>query len=587
MQRYFVILFLLISIGLSATILNVPQNYHYISLAIIAATDGDTVLVQPGNYNGIINFDGKAITLTSTYIFTNNMADIYHTTLGGSYSDASLISFINGEGEGSILTGFTITNAGAPAQGGAVLCDGTSPTLQNLRFIGNQATSGGAIFTNEANPTIENCEFINNSSTEFGGAIYLEASEMSMANCLLQNNSSDGGGILGRGGALFVSYSTVDLTNCNFYENAANVHAGAVYLSYASADILKCQFVGNTGGGNVGAVYSYKSTHLEVINCLFYNNSGTNAGSLRFYTDVAPTDIPIVLNTICYGNTPCEIFFASDNLSHELIIAYSDLQGGEDAIVTNNVAEIVWLEGNIDNDPMYVAPEYDHFYLQPESPCVDAGQSVFEYEGITYIDTDFYLGDNLDMGNCETDVEYPEVLAMFEVDVIEGEAPLTVNFTDLSLGEPTNWEWLIDEELVPFSQEQNPQWIFEEPGVYSINLSAYNDLKFDSIYMIDYIVVNEPSATEEELPQATAHLTVFPNPFNPSTSLNFALTEPEKVTLTAYNLKGEKIEVIYNDILPSGEHNINWQPENLPSGMYFILLSYNDHNTVSKAILLK
>ncbi|MCF7911375.1 MAG: T9SS type A sorting domain-containing protein [Candidatus Cloacimonetes bacterium] len=587
MQRYLVLFILLISIGLSATILNVPQNYHYISLAIIAATDGDTVLVQPGTYNGIINFDGKAITLASTYIFTNNEADIHHTILGGNYSDASLISFINGEGEGSILTGFTITNAGAPAQGGAVFCDGTSPTLLNLRFSDNQATSGGAIFTNEANPTIENCEFINNSSTEFGGAIYLEASEMTMNNCRLQNNNSDGAGTLGRGGAVFVSYSTVDLTNCNFYENTANVHAGAVYLSYASANILKCQFVGNTAGGNVGAVYSYKSTHLEVINCLFYNNSGTNAGSLRFYTDVAPTDVPIVLNTICYGNTPCEIFFASDNLSHELIIAYSDLQGGEDAIVTNNVAEIVWLEGNIDADPMYVAPEYDHFFLQPESPCIDAAQAVFEYEGITYIDTDSYLGDNLDMGPCETDVDNPAILAMFEADIMEGDAPLTVNFTDLSLGEPTSWEWYSNGDIIPFSQEQNPQWIFEEPGTYSIRLVAYNDEQTDWINEIDLIQVNVPSAADEDLPPANIALSVYPNPFNPSTTLDFSLSESENVTLAAYNLKGEKIDLIFNDILPAGNHKLTWEPQSLPSGIYFIRLIHNHQSTTSKAILLK
>jgi len=586
MQRYFVILFLLISIGLSATILNVPQSYHYISLAIIAATDGDTVLVQPGNYNGIINFDGKAITLTSTYIFSSDIADIYHTSLGGNYSDASLVSFVTGEGEGSILTGFTITNTGAPAQGGAVLCDGSSPTLSHLRFIGNSATSGGAIYTNNASPVIEYCEFEDNSATEFGGAIHLEASELSMNNTSFQGNSCDGGGSLGRGGAMFVSNSSIDISNCNFYENTANVHAGGIYLSYASADILWCQFVGNIGGGNVGAVYSYKSEHLEVINCLFYNNSGTDTGSLRFFTNVAPIDVPIVLNTICYDNSPCEILFASDNLSHELIIAYSDLEGGEDAIVTNNVAEIVWLDGNIDADPMYVAPEYNHFYLQSESPCIDAAQADFEYNGITYLEGVEYLGEALDMGPCETDVNNPEILAMFSADVIQGDAPLTVNFTDESLGEPTNWQWLYDGDVY-LSDLQNPQFTFEEPGIYTISLTASTDVMSNYTCKVDYIVVTQPSANDEELPQATPLLTVFPNPFNPSTSLNFSLSEPENVTLTVYNLKGEKIEVIYNDILPAGAHNINWQPENLPSGMYLIRLTSNDQNTVRKVILLK
>jgi len=586
MRKYFVILFLLIMLGLSATILNVPQSYHYISLAIMAAADGDTVLVQPGTYNGVISFEGKAITITSNYLFSSNVADIYHTILGGNYSDASLITFATGEGEGSVLSGFTITNNGTTAQGGAVFCDGTSPTLSHLRFIGNSAASGGAIFTNEAAPVIEYCEFEDNSATEFGGAIYLEASEMSLDSSLFQGNVCDGGGTVGRGGAIFVSYSTVALNNSNFYENEANVHAGGVYMSYASADIFQCQFVGNVGGGNVGAVYSYKSEHLEVINCLFYNNTGTNAGALRFYTDVAPIDVPIVLNSICYGNTPCEIFFADDNLSHDLIIAYSDLGGGEDAIVTNDVANIVWLDGNIDSDPLYVAPEYNYYYLQEESACLDAGILYFEYEGVLYIDGGEYYGEARDQGALETRPEDLAPMPMFSADVITGEAPLTVNFTDNSLGNIIAWYWDFDSDGIVDSEEQNPEWVYETAGIYSVELSVFA-IYMESKVEVDMIEVTESSATDEELPPASSILNVFPNPFNPSTSINFSLAETEDVTLQAYNLKGELKEVILSETLSSGVHNINWQPENLASGLYFIRLTSGNQSATSKAILLK
>ncbi|MCF7920115.1 MAG: T9SS type A sorting domain-containing protein [Candidatus Cloacimonetes bacterium] len=587
MRKYLVILILFITVGLSATILNVPEDYRYISLAIIASVDGDTVLVQPGTYNGVINFDGKAIMLTSTYLITGNEADIHHTVLGGSYSDASLISFINGEDASTILSGFTITNTGTPAQGGAIICDGTSPTLSHLRIVNNSATTGGAIYTNAASPVMLNCEISGNTGSDFGGAFYLEASTLSMTDCLLESNSCDGGGTLGRGGALFVSNSSINLSRCNFYNNNALVHAGGIYLSYGSADLFKCRFVGNTGGGNVGAVYFYKSTHMEVINCLFYNNTGTNAGSLRFFTDTAVTDVPTILNTICYGNSPCEIFFASDNLSFDVIVAYSDLQGGEDAIVTNNVANIVWLDGNIDAEPQFIAPEEGYYYLEEDSPCLDAGTAYFEYESIVYLDTEDFIGDSPDLGACETDPEDLPPLAMFSADVITGEAPLTVNFTDNSLGNTVTWNWDFDSDGIVDSEEQNPQWIYETADVFSVTLCVWSNSQSSVKTEVDLIEVTAPSAIDEQLPEPVQFMTVYPNPFNPSTTVSFSLESAEEIALQAYNIKGEFQEVLFKGALPAGEQNITWQPENLPSGIYLLRLQNGDKITTSKAILLK
>ena len=68
------------------------------------------------------------------------------TTIDGNHTKGlSVVSFIDEEGFGSVLEGFTITNGYAP-YGGGILCDvASSPTIRNNTIVGNVAESGGGI----------------------------------------------------------------------------------------------------------------------------------------------------------------------------------------------------------------------------------------------------------------------------------------------------------------------------------------------------------------------------------------------------------------------------------------------------------
>ncbi len=590
MRKYFILFLLVLSTFLSATILNVPGSYHYISLAIIAAVDGDTVLVQPGNYNGVINFDGKAILVTSIYLFTNNEADIYHTRLQGNYSDASLISFINGEGEDTVLNGFTITNGGTPAQGGAIICTGSSPTFTNLRLIDNQATSGGAIFASSAFPTMINCLIASNTGGDYGGAIYLELGGITLQSCEFSENFCGGDDVTGRAGAIFSSESSINCTDTNFIGNSSQAHGGAIYLSYSSGDFYHCQFINNSALGNVGGMYFYNSTHLNVINCTFYGNTGADAGALRYFHNVALTDIPIILNTVCWNNSPSELTFSPDNLLNEIIIAYCDLEGGQEAIVTNDNVNITWLDGNIDANPLFISPDYNFFALQNDSPCIDTGMDYFEYNSIIYLDLadDEYIGAAPELGAAETDPDNPPVLAMFASNIAGGEAPLAVQFTDNSLGEIDEWQWDFDNDGEIDSGDQSPLWTYEEAGTYSVKLTIISGEQTDYSLMVDLIVVIPPSDNDDDfIAPAQAGITVFPNPFNPRTAINYNLQNDSEIQLAVYNIKGQLIEVLFEGTQSAGDHFCSWDAQDNVAGIYFFRLHTATEDYYQKAILLK
>ncbi|MCF7921042.1 MAG: carboxypeptidase regulatory-like domain-containing protein [Candidatus Cloacimonetes bacterium] len=79
----------------------------------------------------------------------------------------------------------------------------------------------------------------------------------------------------------------------------------------------------------------------------------------------------------------------------------------------------------------------------------------------------------------------------------------------------------------------------------------------------------------------------FPNPFNPQTDICFQLAQPEYVTISIYNPRGQLVEKLCQSIMPAGEHNIFWNADNQPSGLYFIDFNCDSIHQIKKAVLLK
>ncbi|UCE08282.1 MAG: T9SS type A sorting domain-containing protein, partial [bacterium] len=70
----------------------------------------------------------------------------------------------------------------------------------------------------------------------------------------------------------------------------------------------------------------------------------------------------------------------------------------------------------------------------------------------------------------------------------------------------------------------------------------------------------------------------YPNPFNPSTTIKYNLIESSNVILKIYNLGGQKVATLDNGFKIAGEHDINWQPKGLPSGIYFYRLQAGEYS---------
>jgi len=85
--------------------------------------------------------------------------------------------------------------------------------------------------------------------------------------------------------------------------------------------------------------------------------------------------------------------------------------------------------------------------------------------------------------------------AVFSADLLSGETPLTVTFTDLSEGSPNIWEWDFENDGSIDSYEQNPQHEYAVAGDYSVSLTVSNTSGADTEIKESYITVTSPGNT--------------------------------------------------------------------------------------------
>tara|TARA_B100000315_G_C14518283_1_gene560256 strand:+ start:85 stop:1434 length:1350 start_codon:yes stop_codon:yes gene_type:complete len=80
------------------------------------------------------------------------------------------------------------------------------------------------------------------------------------------------------------------------------------------------------------------------------------------------------------------------------------------------------------------------------------------------------------------------------------------------------------------------------------------------------------SDIENMIPESFVLLPAFPNPFNPSTIISFDLSDADMVSLDIFDIAGRQVASLINEYMIPGSHQINWNPGQLSSGIYFVKL---------------
>ena len=168
---------------------------------------------------------------------------------------------------------------------------------------------------------------------------------------------------------------------------------------------------------------------------------------------------------------------------------------------------------------------------------------------------------------------------------------------------------IIDNSLIFFDKEWNELFIYniENPAIpFFVNSFQWNSTmneiiirdnvlySCDSYYGVSIIDFAGFLSSEENLINVVnCSLSNYPNPFNPTTTIEFSIHNDSNIDLSIFNIKGQKIKTLANNDFTKGSHSVVWNGidelnDPVSSGVYLYKLKINDKTeAVKKCLLLK
>ena len=129
----------------------------------------------------------------------------------------------------------------------------------------------------------------------------------------------------------------------------------------------------------------------------------------------------------------------------------------------------------------------------------------------------------------------------------------------------------------------------DQSGRAAWRVAAANGYIYSASYTLFSIVSFDPTSRAGARPVANRFALAqnHPNPFNATTALNYSLEREAHVQLSVFNLLGQQVAQLVNNVQPEGSYSIQWNAESLPSGIYWAHLESAGNTRTVKMILLK
>jgi hypothetical protein len=141
--------------------------------------------------------------------------------------------------------------------------------------------------------------------------------------------------------------------------------------------------------------------------------------------------------------------------------------------------------------------------------------------------------------------------------------------------------WLFEHQSTPFWHTTSDV-LHHIDGAYAAEI-ARSALAL--LLTLDKLTVVSP--VTETVPTTLRLCQNYPNPFNPSTTIEYELPTRCHVTLTVYNLLGQAVALLANDVQEAGFRSVEFNASSLPSGVYLYRLQAGEFVTTKKLVVLK
>jgi len=385
------------------------------------------------------------------------------------------------------------------------------------------------------------------------------------------------GGFLWGGGGWMGSFKDIEITNSSIMNCWCNAIVISTHAEQALVDHVS--FVNIVAG----AFFHRGTNNLTVRNSLFYNSMmwrhSKRWDAILWGDDIAQgpigvmnlaSQVPADSATIANGR-------GYDHLSRN--ITWHNNAWANDQVVRDNWDSYPetwsWEGTDADGNPvtladttMYTADEISVWVGALGQSLMDADPTITEYDNVETTDdlaledayTEQMLDRIWDFRDNENHDRYTDKWWKYEAD-----------------GEKVTVEWPMAEDL---------SYSMSSPAATaSTSGGPVGDPRWSGASGVD---------TEEEsvLPEAVALHQNYPNPFNPTTEISFTLADRSAVRLTVYNVLGQVVRTLTNEVMLPGTHSFTWDGKNsfgsaVPSGVYMYSLSTGNQVITKKMTLIK
>lgn len=524
------------------------------------------------------------------------------------------------------------TAGGTNHGGGAIYVKQGTLNLIDSEIHGNESMRGGAIYMYQGSGTISGNHFHDNlvdagGGTDYGGAIYLtECSNVNIEDNLFENNTG-----ASFAGAVYVEDSSNIVIHGGTIQNTSSAtDAGAIYASNSSLSVEDVIFIAPSTGGYGGAIQTVSGLSLTVSGNSFSGASGNIGGVLAL--DGGTADLRH------------NLFTGNDALFGSAIFA-TNLTGG--SLFGNTIADNLGASSAVylSESPLTVSNNILSNHAGQGFNCAGAALPVFSYNDVFATGLDPYLTCVPGVGSISADPNF--------VDAPGGDYHLGLHSAALDAGDPDPANNDPDGGRGDLGWYGSHSFVTEQPSypaapsvqtvgpdiVVSWSANPEGDIAQYAVYgspSADFVptagnlraTVNAPTTMANLGPAAgdqyfklcavdldgyssgfsaevqadatgtgtpiyrTRLLGNVPNPFNPSTLIQFEIARTGNASVRIYDVAGRLVRILLDEELDAGRHERSWDGRNneggrVASGSYFYRLETVDGSDTGKMLLVK
>ncbi|MEA3475735.1 MAG: choice-of-anchor Q domain-containing protein, partial [Candidatus Cloacimonadota bacterium] len=320
------------------------KNISYALLKVASdSTNPNTIHLANGYYSPSLTSEKFNLNCRS---YVSLIGEGEESTILDAEDLSSLIKCIFGDSYFSIEN-LTLQNGNSRIGGAMYISNNSNPIIKNVTIKDNLADMGTSIFCQYyCNPIFDNVKIKGDPSMLLDDepiSIYSNSNPV-FINCIIEDN------------------------NINPEESGF----GAISCVAQSNPILINTKIVNNNDFETSGIGVYNGFYDKgpiLINCTICDNSNCSKGVIN---QTWRTNVTLI-NCILRNPAEDEIWFYYQGDPNTVTISYTNIEDSIYAINTNNNGTIKWLEGNIDEDPIFVDTLNNNYQLLQGSPCIDAG----------------------------------------------------------------------------------------------------------------------------------------------------------------------------------------------------------------------